>query len=386
MEQREAEAKTRSDEALAKAQIAESAVLEAERRVMASVAEQKDLQVKLAETEKIKLEYEEAQARLKTLENQVQQQRLEIAKAQAKEEEARRVQTELLVRNEERVEEHAAKTAELQKQVVTLEVQKDNESQKVAKLEEEKRLSEEEAAKSVWVKRDEALRNMNIQYTEYSSSGDRDYTTDKTLTMPLVKIGDLVFVPAEFEKLGLKSSFFGGGLSDYVTDVKGELRSSKDEEIGWSKITSILVSGKEPQVCLVRFAGNSTGAISAISMDELKEQRIRSALLFTPDEITEYSNVQIMPIVGTDYLKIIAPDGKKPKVGDYLLSERGDFIGVMVTKENAYVIANSLQGIPAPISIPMVRGKDSDGYFNEFIKMLAIARERVKIQMGIRNL
>lgn len=323
----------------------------------------------------------EAAARIEALEEQVAQlDELKTAEAAAKErarsleEERERLAAER-GRLAEQNEQYAAKLAGLHGEVAALEVQKQDAVETAAQLEQEKQQAEVERQKSVWIRRDESLRRLNISYTEYNSRNSRDFVTRRELVMPLVKVGRGVLIPSDFRKLGLARSFFGG-LSDSVSQVEGTLRTLSGD-VNALPLSSILVPGPEPQVCLVRFEGEQDGALESITMETLKERRIKDALLFSPDEVNEHGRVEIVPVIGSDYLTVEHASGKKPKVGDYLLTDRGEFIGLMVTKEQCYVMPHVLSRTPLPVIIPITSSNQNSVYFEEFITNLNRARDRM---------
>ena len=332
--------------------------------------------------EQAKKEAAEAATQIQNLQAQLtQMEQLKTAEAAAKER-ARTLEEER-ARLAKQNELFTARLAQLSGQVASLEVQKEDAEQTAEQLEKEKQVAEAESKKSIWIRRDESLRRLNISYTEYDSHNDRNFVTRRELVMPLVQVGRAVLVPADFRKLGLGRSFFGG-LSDSVTQVDGTV-SSLTGAFNALPLESIVVPGPEPQICLVRFSGALEGALQSISMETLKERRIKEALLFTPDEMNEHGRVEVVPVIGSDYLSVRYASGKKPKVGDYLLSDRGEFIGIMVTKEECYVMPQVLSREPAPISIPIATREQNGVYFQEFINSLNRARKRVDDHLKVRK-
>jgi chemotaxis protein histidine kinase CheA len=357
-ELRRAAAEQTAGQAMVEQQRLKTAVASAESDREQMLKEMETLQEKLLAMEQAQADAAAAQGRAKALE----------------EERARLAQ-----QNEKFTE----KLANLSGQVASLEVQKESAESSAAQLEKEKQLAEEESRKSVWIRRDESLRRLKISYTEYNSRDNRNFVTRCELVMPLVQVGRTVLVPADFRKLGLARSFFGG-LSDSVTQVDGSV-SSLSGTSGSLALESIIVPGPEPQVCLVRFSGSLDGALQSISMETLKERRIKDALLFSPDEVNENGRVDVLPIMGSDYLTVRYTSGKKPKVGDYLLSDRGEFIGVMVTKEECYVMPQVLSRVPSPVVIPVASRTQDSGYFREFITSLNRAREQLTDHLAVRK-
>jgi len=121
-------------------------------------------------------------------------------------------------------------------------------------------------------------------------------------------------------------------------------------------------------------------------MAALKEQRLKSALLFSPDDVNAYGEVEINPVFGSDYLKVRSLTGDKPAVGDYLMSDKGEFIGVMVTKEDCYVTPQVLSRTPPPVQIPLTSANPDETYFTDFIQKLQQARALVKEHLAKRSL
>jgi hypothetical protein len=325
-------------------------------------------------------EKEAALARAQAAEQRAQEVALREAAARAQASAVLKERQRLALQNEQTAE----KLTQLREKLAALEVQKENEARKVAQLEKERRQALEASKKSVWVQRDAALRRLTIHYTEYNSYSDRSYTTSRELVMPMVKVGKAVLIPADFRKLGLNASFFGG-LSDRVSDVTGglsPLTGTGDQ----FPIRTIIVPGTEPQVCFVQFDGSVEGALESISMAALKEQRLKSALLFSPDDVNAYGEVEINPVFGSDYLKVRSLTGDKPAVGDYLMSDKGEFIGVMVTKEDCYVTPQVLSRTPPPVQIPLTSANPDETYFTDFIQKLQQARALVKEHLAKRSL
>jgi hypothetical protein len=335
-----------------------------------------------AERERAERLAAQAGARIQQLQDEVKQLEQFRASAAAAQERAKTLEEER-IRLAQQNEQFTSKVADLSGQVATLAVQKESAEETATQLEKEKQVAEEESKKSIWVRREESLRRLAISYTEFNSSDGRNFVTRRDLVMPLVQVGRAVLIPADFRKLGLTRTFFGG-LSDSVTQVRGSVSSLTDTSKALA-LNSIVVPGPEPQVCLVRFSGEVEGALQSISMETLKERRIKEVLLFSPDEMNEHGRVEIVPIIGSDYLTVRHSSGKKPKVGDYLLTDRGEFIGLMVSKEECYVMPQVLSRTPAPIFIPIASSDQNGVYFEEFISNLNRARERVDEHLKTRE-
>ncbi|VGO21313.1 coiled-coil domain-containing protein [Pontiella sulfatireligans] len=388
---RELEAKARTDAALARLELAEDKALEAE--LLAQEAERsagdKDSEVLALQQEMMAiraaqlLAEERAEALSVTLSGQeaeLSEARTDAASARATAQVAMAERERMVVKTEQ-VAEQLVQTRET---MATLQERKKGDAEKIAQFQEEKRAAVEEESKSVWVQREEALRRVQISYTEYNSANGQSFRTSKELVMPLVKLDQFLLVPAEFKELGLKRSFFGG-LSESITDVKGVL-SPMVGEAKPGTLNAVIVPAAEPQVCLVHSVGEATGALVPVTMQGLKEQRLQTALLFSPDDEEEYGQVDISPVLGRDYLNVRAQKGKKPKTGDYLLTERGEFIGVMVKSDICSVLPGKLTGSPKPVIIPLRKRGKNELYLNDFVRTLNVARDRLDAHLDVRNL
>lgn len=389
IELRELEARARAEAAQERARLAEETALKAER-----LAQQAGEAAGVKDAEALALKQQVVQARLarEQAEKQARELNETLAGREAELIAARSAQAEaeaiaqvaaaererLAVRGDAINE----KLMEARESVAAIQEQKKGAAEKIAQLEEEKKRAEAELNKSVWVRRDEALRRVEISYTEYNSANDRSFRTHKQLAMPLVKMGEFVFIPAEFKALGLKRSFLGG-LSERVTDVVGVLGPMVSEAPP-GPLNAIIVPATEPQVCLLHSLGETPGALESITMQGVKEQRLRSALLFSPHDENDYGQVEISPVLGRDYLNVQSVSGKKPKVGDYLLTERGQFIGVMVESELCYVLPDKVASAPKPVIIPLTFGQ-KDLYYSDFVSKLNLARELLDAHLGARR-
>ncbi len=405
LELREIQAKSRADAALERVQLAEAKAVEAER--MAKEAEQnagaKDAevmalqqQVQLAKSEQEQAEKQAAAltATLVVRENELLSARSAEAAAKAEAKVADAERERLTVKNEQMVSEltQAKETAAVMEvqhkdaieKVAAIEEQKQDVEQKVAVLEEEKKAAVAELSKSVWVQRDEALRRVIVSFSEYNTSHGQSYPTSVNLALPLVKMEPFIFVPAEFKTLGLKKNFFGG-LSDRITNVRGVVGPMVLEDVKLNKLNAILVPSAEPQVCLVHPSGELNGALEPVTMQGLKEQKMRTALLFSPYDANDFGEVKIYPVIGRDYLKIEPSSGKKPRVGDYLLSDRGQFIGVMIEPDVCSVLAAQLPDAPKPVVIPLTKGASKGFYWTQFTANLNKARSIVDQHMETRK-
>lgn len=383
LEARELEAKARADAALARVAFAEKLAKEAERR--AKEAEQsantRDTEILAFKEEaaRAQAEKEVAEKRATELSATLARREADLTVARAAEAEAV-AKADVAVSESERLaqktEQVTDELVEARVSVATMQNQGKADEATIAKLEAEKKKAIADQNASVWVRRDEAMRRVKISYVEQNASNGKLYRVDKQLAMPLVQVGSFTLVPAEFNSLGLKKSFFGGGLSDRITDVRG-VAAPMVTEAKPGSLRTLIVPHAEPQVCLAHATVPADGALKPITMEGIKKRRMRTAMLFSSKDVNAYGLVEIVPMLGRDYLNVRALSGARPKAGDYLLTDRGEFIGVMVKPDVCYVLPGELSSQPKPVYIPLRSYGKQDGYLTEFVTNLNQARSLV---------
>jgi chemotaxis protein histidine kinase CheA len=389
LEQRELEAKARADAAHARVKLAEQKAAEAEQlaREAERSAGERDTEILALKEDAMRARVAKQMAEERALElsASLANQAAELRSAKSAEA-AATAKAEVALNERERLEvkteQVAEELVEARVSVATLEERNVADSEKLAQLEREQKAAAEARNQSVWVRRDEAMRRVMISYTEYASNG-RSYRTDKQLAMPLVNIGGFNLVPAEFTALGLKKSFFGG-LSDRIADVRG-IAAPMVGEAKADSLRALIVPATEPQVCLAHVIGPAEGALEPITMQGLKDRRLRTAMLFSPEDVNAYGLVEVVPMIGKDYLSVRVLSKAKPKVGDYLLTDRGEFVGVMVKSDICYVLPDQLSSTPKPVIIPLRSYGKRDVYLNDFVKNLNLARDLFKQEQDSRG-
>ncbi|WP_372807536.1 hypothetical protein [Pontiella sp.] len=380
LEQKEREAKERADAALVQMKLAEQKAAEAQRKAKlaeqagagldsAVLAAKEDAARARAERDVAQEQLQQLNAALTRRAEELAAAKTEAAEAAAKASVALSERERLAGKNEEVTQKLVQATAD----AAALEERGKSDKERVARLEAEKQAAVEELGKSVWTRRDDALRRVRIRYTERKASNGQLYQTDKELAIPLVKVGGFTVVPAEFDELGLKKSFFGG-LSDRVTDVKGVAAPMVGEGKAGT-LQAIMVPATEPQVCLVHVVDSTENALEPITMEGLKQRRLRVASLFSAKDVNAYGLVEIIPMLGRDYLTVRTVSGRRPDVGDYLLTDRGEFIGIMVKSDVCHVLPAKVASSPKPVIIPLRSYGQQETYLGTFIDNLNRARE-----------
>ncbi|MDZ8118868.1 hypothetical protein [Pontiella agarivorans] len=390
-EAREREAKAQAEAALARVALAEKLAEEAERRAKeieksADSRETEILAIK-EEVARARAEKEVAEQRAKELRTALADREAALHAARAAEAEASAKAAVALTERErlaQKTEQVTEELVEARVSVATLKTEDKEKEAAIAKLEAEKKKAVEEQNASVWVRRDEAMRRVMVSYTEQNGSSGRLYRVNKQLFMPLVQVGGFTLVPAEFKALGLKKSFFGGGLSDRITDVRGVAAPMVGEAKSGS-LRTLIVPVEEPQVCLAHASAAGVDALKPVTMAGIKKRRMRTAMLFSYNDVNAYGLVEIVPMLGRDYLRVRAISGSRPQVGDYLLTDRGEFIGVMVENEVCYVLPQELASEPKPVIIPLRAYGRQEGYLTEFVDRLNEVRKLVDEQSKTRG-
>lgn len=391
LEAREREAKARADAALARAAQAEQTAAAADRRAAEAErsADSRDTEILAFKVEaaQARAEKDVAEKRAAALSAALVRRESDLSAARAAEAEAEAKaavavsESERLARKTERV---ADELVEARVSVAALESRGKADEAVIAKLEAEKKKAMADQNASVWVRRDAAMRRLSISYTEHHAGNGKLYRVNKQLLMPLVQIGGFTLVPAEFKQLGLQKSFFGGGLSDRITDVRGAALPVVGEDRA-GPLRALIVPAVEPQVCFAHTDAAGSDALKPISMEGIKKRRLRTAMLFSSSDVNAYGLVEIVPMLGRDYLNVRTLSGSRPKVGDYLLTERGEFVGVMVKSDICYVLPQKLATPPKPVIIPLREAGRQEGYLMQFVSRLNEARALVKQRSEVRG-
>ena len=389
LEKREFEAKARADAAHARVKLAEQKAEEAERiaREAERSAGNRDSEILALKQEALSARSAQALAekRANDLTSTLESREADLFSAKTAEAEAvakAKVAWSERERLKTKTEKVAEDLVEARESVAALKEREKGDAEKIAQFEKDQKAAAAERNKSIWVRRDEAMRRVMISYTEFSANG-KSYRTDKQLAMPLVDVGGFMVVPAEFKSLGLRKSFFGG-LSERVTDVHGVDAPMVGEPQAGS-LRALIVPAAEPQVCLAHVNSATEGALKPITMPGLKNRRLRTAMLFSVKDVDAYGLVEIVPMLGRDYLSVRTLSGSRPKVGDYLLTDRGEFVGVMVKTDVCYVMPGELSPTPRPVIIPLRAYGKKEVYLSNFVKNLNLARDLFEKKQDTRG-
>ncbi len=257
------------------------------------------------------------------------------------------------------------------------------------RLEEYQKQVESQAAErtgSVWVQREQALRLLQVVMVE-TEPGRAPFTRRMGLFMPKVRMGDRVVVPAEFESLGFGLWWYQSKVDRFVSRLAFALGpvpgAGNSEEQTHLVRQSLLFTKAEPRVCLVQVDGTDAAeALEIAGMTAIKQERIQHALLFKRDAPDRRVKVEITPSVSSALLVVrnAEPSAKtKLESGDYILTEDGRFVGVMVSESECYALPKAFPAKSDRLDVPLTK-PPQEKYYSSFVKALADVRKLVKKQ------
>ncbi len=410
-----ARARARKEKALALA-------LEAEKRAAAAIERsnlaQEELERKLKRIAEIKTREAEilkkarqAEFRARQAENhaddmeeRMAQARKDIERAAAKEREyaelmaqAREKEAEIrgravviegaLKEAKETIEEKNADVVELSGKVVGLAHSEKEARRELGRVAEEKvelaaELNEikKDEQSSIWIRRDESMLRLRIYMIEKDIRSEDD-VKDKTLYLPLLDMGGEMVIVSEFNTLELDWWEIQVDLNVVkvlyaISDPAGEGQPES------GRARSLLYRKDEPRVIYLPFSdvqGEAKG-LSVIGMQKLKKERIQDALLFKPTDPDRHLRVKVTPLLRENYLSVKNTENKpdlKIRAGDYILTERGRFVGVMVTRDKCFVLPLKLPDSGKSGTIPLIKNP-GQSYYRSFVEEARNLKKRIK--------
>jgi len=291
------------------------------------------------------------------------------------------------------------KTIELQRdRLIALSVQMQKaemetaaaETQRAALAEQLDRI-EQERSRSVWVQRDRALAGCAITLIATDqTTGDSRVLTD-SVSLPVVSLGGALYAVGDFQSLGLNWSQVQADRDLTTAQYRLFNLTAAAAAEDAALVGPILSFNAAPPVCLLPIPpasrGVTEGALTPATMAYIKENRLQTALAFSPANPDRSLPVSVTPAVAGPFLVVKPVPGKALfsrrllNPGDYLLTENGRFIGVMVSADRCYVLEESLP--PEVALIPLAREVGSVPY----ARFVAQAREVHKaIRLFLRQL
>ena len=218
--------------------------------------------------------------------------------------------------------------------------------------------------RSVWTRREKAIRRLQVKSIELNDNMRAVHTdTASVLFLPLLKIGDQTCLPAEFASLNLDCWDIQHGATPTILAYAIDAIQANRAPNALQK--PMIIGANEPRIVYLPIAEpNSDDAVEPIGIQRLKERRVQWALLFKKEYPDESISIEITPALVGDYLIVKSTDPNariKARPGDYLMTENGEFIGIMVTKDRCYVLPNNLPAEGSRHTIPIaIQGNDNN--------------------------
>jgi len=410
-----ARARTRREEALTQALEAEKAASAAKERAMLA---QKELETKLNQIAEIKTREAEmlkkarqaenrarmAEAREKTvnelmndvrerLSNATEQER-KYAEMMAKAEAAKakiegeaEVYEKELAEAKQNVEATRDEVTELTGKVVGLSAAEKAARKDLERVAEEKtelatKLGdiEREKEESVWVRRDKSIKVMDINMVEKDVRSEND-EKQKELYLPLLQLGGKTVMVSEYETLEL--DWWEIQVDRNIIKLLFTINApGSDDKDKMCRAFSMMYEESEPRILYLPFNcdGSDFETLKPIGMGKLKEERIQNVLLFKAGEPDKATRVKITPLLRENYLSVrdIEPSSDVDiRPGDYLLTERGQFVGVMVTRDKCYVVPAGMPSEDSMRGISLIKSPQQE-YYEAFVSGARKLKDKVK--------
>ncbi len=237
------------------------------------------------------------------------------------------------------------------------------------------RLDEVEAEKnqSVWVQRDQALAGCAISISSrHRNSGERALYQEE-IFVPVIQMGTQAFLAADFDALGL--SWWHVQYGDSINEVTYALFSPSTNDARTRLMAPLLVDPQAPRVCYLPIDSTSAGVggLTVCGIARLKQERIQEALAFSPVNPDASVRVHLAPTLDERFITVKPAQVKgffsrrELRQGDYLLTETGLFIGLMISNEKAYVMPTTWPGSSSgALAIPISKADSSNEYLTAF--------------------
>ncbi len=232
---------------------------------------------------------------------------------------------------------------------------------------------------SLWVLRDKAIRHLIVIMVEEDFGSINDLK-DVDLYLPLIKLGEQCFLPSHFRGLELDWWEIHNDSEivtlRYTMECIGEDRTTRD------LTQPIFAPDTEPRFCLIPVQGSDAAdALEVKGIEAIKQERLQTAFLFPQDNPNRGIQVDLTPTIQGDYLMIKPSDSKaklKPREGDYLLTDTGRFVGIMVTKEKCYVMPKTMLPHPARGTFIPLRQNEKNAIFKAFVQAADNVRDKIR--------
>lgn len=329
----------------------------------------------LTAREKTALEQADAE-RKKAAELLVQ---VRLAEAQAKDAESRAESSQTYI-NALRERIVSTKLAE---QEVTMRLQQAE--QQSAELKAKMESIEAEKNQSVWIQRDQALTVCSVSLGALSRHTGERTLFQEDLYLPVTLIGGQPCLVADFDQLGLSQWHVQYG--DNMNAVEYTVSSPSTNAARIRLTHPILADPQAPRVCYlpVSVSNGALPGLTLCGMARLKQERIQEALAFSPANPDTSVRVLLTPALDERFLTVKPVQTKglfsrrELRQGDYLLTETGFFIGLMITHDKAYVVPDAPLRTDEPaFKVPLLNADPTNTYFTTFSGQAQSLRKTVK--------
>ncbi len=215
---------------------------------------------------------------------------------------------------------------------------------------------EDEKQQSVWVKREAAMRRLSVVMEERVRRGTGE-RREVELYLPLVNLGNRNFLVTEFRTLEL--DWWKIQYDRNIATLRYDIRKPGAADEDSLRALSMIALDAEPRMCLVIAQDTPVEeALKPIGMRTLKEERLSRALLFDRYSANRSLRVEVTPSLSDNFLivKTAEPASRmRIRQGDYLLTENGRFIGVMIDSEHCFVMPEELPSRDIALQIPLIK-------------------------------
>lgn len=266
-----------------------------------------------------------------------------------------------------------AREAEQQTQIELATVRRDAETA-VQTLEEIAR----ERRQSVWVMREQAMRRFDVDVV-VETRDTQPLRTSATLHLPMVELEQGLYAISEFSTLRLdwRGIQRFSSLSEFSVAMH---RPGGDPPLARAPL--LFSRQNEPRIVYIPLPrGSGEQGLRPIGLTRLKEERVRSGLLFKAGEPDRSLRVEFTPSLDAEGYLLVrsAEPGSRIDLreGDYILTENGFLVGIMVTRSLCYVIPADLPS-PGQRRLLPLRKADGDPHLSELVKQARAAREQIR--------
>lgn len=239
---------------------------------------------------------------------------------------------------------------------------------------------EQERQESVWVRRDRSMRRLGV-YMLQENPRSADDVKEEELFLPLVMFGDQPALVSEFH--ALQMDWWEIQVNRNLSRLLYTLHplEESDDAPPTMRTLSMIYSDDEPRILYLPFEyrGDDVEPLQPIGIDGLKSERIQRAVLFKADDPDENTEVKITPLMRDNYVRVesTGPRSLRIRRGDYILTERGRFVGVMVSSDLCFVPSPELPPREKRRTIPLIKTPNQE-YFDPFVEGARSLRQKIR--------